>query len=64
MARISIFKAIGIASSMSKGTPVEAELEAEDGYLVYEIELSTGDDARTEVVIDAGNGSILKQERD
>ncbi len=64
MARISIFKAIEIASSRFKGTPVEAELEAEDGYLVYEVELLTGGGNITEVVIDAGNGSILKQERD
>lgn len=64
MAAISIFKAIEIASSRLKGTPVEAELGAKDGFLVYEVELSTGGDAITEVVIDAGNGNILKSEPD
>ena len=61
---IPILKAIEIASSGFKGRPVEAELEVEDGYLVYEVELSTGGGNRTEVLIDAGNGSILKNERE
>ena len=64
MTGISILKAIEIASSGFKGRPVEAELEVEDGYLVYEVELSTGGGNRTEVIIDAGNGSILKNERE
>ena len=62
MARIPILKAIEIASSRFKGTAVEAELEVEDGFLVYEVELSAGHHAVADVVIDAGNGNILKSE--
>jgi uncharacterized membrane protein YkoI len=39
------------------------ELGARNGFLVYEVELLTGGDAITEVVIDAGNGDILKSEQ-
>lgn len=34
----------------------ELSLEVEDGYLVYEVELTNG----TEMIIDAGNGDILQ----
>ena len=61
---IPILKAVEIASSGFKGRPVEAELEVEEGYLVYEVELSTGGGNRTEVIIDAGYGGILKNERE
>jgi uncharacterized membrane protein YkoI len=64
MAGISIFRAVEIALSGFKGTPVEAELEVRDGFLVYEVGLSTGGSAMTEVVIDAGNGSLLKSEQE
>lgn len=64
LAKISMERAVEIASASIPGTPIEAELEAEDGFLVYEIELSTGAHAKTEVTIDAGNGNILKQERE
>jgi uncharacterized membrane protein YkoI len=64
MAGISIFRAVEIALSRFRGTPVEAELGTRDGFLVYEVELSTGGDAITEVVIDAGNGNILKSEQE
>ncbi len=64
MARITILKAIDIATARFEGTALEAELETEDGYLVYEVGVSTADGAVMEIVIDAGNGSILKTEQE
>jgi hypothetical protein len=40
----------------------EGELEEEDGYLVYEIEL-VADEKEVDVVVDAGNGAVLRVER-
>jgi uncharacterized membrane protein YkoI len=42
---------------------VDAELEEEDGFLIYDIEL-THDRAEFDVVVDAGTGDILCSERD
>jgi len=56
LATISAEQAQTIASS--EGTPVIVELEAENGYLVYSVELENGD----EVSVDAGDGSILNIE--
>ena len=46
----------------------EAELDEEDGFLVYEVELLTDAEAsarqEVEVVVDAGDGSILRVERE
>ena len=64
MARIPILRAIDIASTRFKGMLLEAGLEADDGYLVYEVEVLTMDGAVREIVIDAGNGSILKSEQE
>ena len=64
MARITILKAIDIATARFEGTALEAELETEDGYLVYEVGVSTADGVVMEIVIDAGNGSILKTEQE
>lgn len=55
-AKISLEKAKTAALSQYPGTTVvKAELDNENGVLVYSIELSNG----TDVKVDAGNGSIL-----
>lgn len=41
----------------------EVELENEDGFLVYEVELVANGE-EMEVIIDAGDGSLLKSERE
>ena len=55
-AKISLEEAKTAALSQYSGTTVvKAELDNENGVLVYSIELSNG----TDVKVDAGNGSIL-----
>ncbi len=41
----------------------EVELEAENGFLVYEVELMTNGE-ELEVIIDAGDGAVLLTERE
>jgi uncharacterized membrane protein YkoI len=63
-ARISLERAIEIASRPDEGKTVEAELEVEDGYLVYDVVFVNPDGRSTEYVVDAGNGKILISEPD
>jgi hypothetical protein len=59
LAKISLQDAIGIASKESSGKIVEAVLEKETGFLVYEVEVLAADRSKKEFVIDAGTGKIL-----
>lgn len=45
-------------------TLLEAELEEEDGVLVYEVEILTPSGVVRELELDARNGKILKDEED
>lgn len=64
LAQISLEEAQAIAlREIPAGTITERELDDEDGYLVYEIELLQ-DGQEFEVLVDAGNGSVLEVERD
>ncbi|ARS49271.1 MULTISPECIES: PepSY domain-containing protein [Pseudomonadaceae] len=45
-------------------TLLEAELEEEDGILVYEVEILTLQGVVRELELDARNGNILKDEED
>ena len=45
-------------------TLLEAELEEEDGVLVYEVEILTAQGVVRELELDARNGNILKDEED
>jgi uncharacterized membrane protein YkoI len=40
------------------------ELEEEDGYLVYKVEIVGADKSIMELVIDAGNGIFLGMEKE
>lgn len=57
-ARITIGQAILIAESEVGGEAVEAELEDEDGRLVYDVDVNT-DEGKMEVFVDPENGAIL-----
>ena len=59
LAKISLTEAIETALSKHPGTAVEAELEDEDGYLVYEVEIRNSKGMLSEVTVDAGNGKVL-----
>lgn len=54
LAKITLEQAKQAAEAAIGGTASSVELEAEDGSLVYEVEIG-----QTEVVVDAGNGEIL-----
>ncbi len=64
MAKISFDQAIQKALAAVKGKVLEAELEEEDGFLVYEVEIVGQNRSVTEVMVDAGNGEILAMEQE
>ncbi len=64
LTKISLLKAVEIAAAEARGIPVEAELEIWKGFLVYEVELSTGKGRTIEILIDAGTGLVLGQEEE
>ncbi|WP_087972067.1 PepSY domain-containing protein [Oceanobacillus rekensis] len=53
-----------IALDRIPGTIEEVELDNEDGYIVYEVELQSEDDDEYEVIINAQTGDILEIESD
>ena len=61
MAKVSLVQAVEAAVKKNSGKAISAELEEEDGYLVYSVEIVTGD-GTVEVKVDAGNKQILKSE--
>lgn len=44
------------------GSMVETDLDDENGWVVYSVEVNGADGTVTEVVIDAGNGAVLAQQ--
>ena len=46
------------------GKVLKAELENEDGYLVYGVEIVMADRQIADVKVDAGSGRVLKVEAD
>jgi uncharacterized membrane protein YkoI len=57
-------EAISIALEEVPGLAVEAELESEGGFLLYEVEILTNDRNLVEVAVDPGNGSVLGLEEE
>ncbi|WP_236035062.1 PepSY domain-containing protein [Alkalihalobacterium elongatum] len=62
--RITVIEAIQIALNKVPGQVVEVELEIENGFLVYEIEIITPLGFKYEVEVDVYTGKILKVELD
>lgn len=60
LATVPVQTAINTAVSSQGGTLLRAELQNEDGFLVYNVELVSADKIVHEVKVDAGNGSILR----
>jgi len=60
MAKISMDSAIKAALKEVPGKVLRAELEDENGYLIYGIEIAKADHQIVDVKVDAGNGTILK----
>ena len=64
LARISAEDAARTATASMPGSSVrDNDLDEEDGYLVYEVEI-VKDHVEYDVIIDAGSGAILCTERD
>jgi len=64
MAKISLDSAVQAALHAVPGKVLKAELENENGYLVYGIEIAKADSQIADVKVDAGNGKVLKIESD
>lgn len=64
MAKISMGSAINAALKEVPGKAVRAELENEDGFLVYGVEIAKNDHQFADVQVDAGNGKVLKIDQD
>ena len=58
LAGVSMSQAVTTASSTHEGRLVGAELEVDDGRLVYEVEMMTSK-GEMEVLVDAGDGHIV-----
>ncbi len=64
LAELTLSEAISIALEEVPGLAVEAELESEGGFLLYEVEILTNDRNLVEVAVDPGNGSVLGLEEE
>ncbi len=64
MAKISLDSAMNAALQAVPGKVLRAGLENENSYLVYGVEIVKADRRVVDVKIDAGNGKVLKIDRD
>ena len=64
LAKISFQQATAAALKAVPGGVLKAELEVEDGNLMYSFEIVGADQTITEVEIDAGNGQVLGTEKE
>jgi len=64
LAKISFQQALAAALKAAPGGVLKAELEVEDGNLMYSFEIVGADQTITEVEIDAGNGQVLGTEKE
>jgi hypothetical protein len=64
LAKISFQQATAAALKAAPGGVLKAELEVEDGNLMYSFEIVGADKGITEVEIDAGNGQVLGTEKE
>ncbi|WP_406497465.1 PepSY domain-containing protein [Streptomyces sp. NBC_00846] len=58
-ARVTVGDAVAAAVGAVPGTVTEAELDDEDGGLVWEVDVYGSDRAWHDVTVDAGNGKVL-----
>jgi uncharacterized membrane protein YkoI len=64
MAKISLDSAVKVALTAVPGKILKVELENENGYLVYSVEVVKANRQISDVKIDAGDGRVLKIETD
>ena len=64
LAKVSFAAALNTALAAAPGAVIKAELEVEDGNLMYSFEIVGADHKIKEVEIDAGNGKVLDIDND
>ena len=64
MARITPDRAVQAALTAVHGRILKTELENEDGFLVYGVEVVTPSRTIMDVKVDAGSGKVLAMEQD
>ena len=64
LAKLTVQQAIDAAVSRQSGTVLRVELQNEDGFLVYNVEVASADKKVHEIKVDAGDGSILRIDTD
>jgi uncharacterized membrane protein YkoI len=64
LARISLDEAIQQALVAVPGQVLGVQLEEENGFLVYDIEVVNADRAVVDVTVDAGSGEVLTIDQD
>ena len=64
LAKIGFEEAMKAALAAAPGKIIKAELEVEDGNLLYSFEIVGANKSITEVEIDAGNGRVLGMDKE
>ena len=64
LAKITFTQALAAALARVPGGVIKAELEVEDGNLVYSFEIVNAQQKVAEVEVDAGNGQVLDVDED
>ncbi|WP_308195101.1 PepSY domain-containing protein [Microbacterium profundi] len=64
LATVTPEEATAAALAAVPGTAGDATLEDENGYVVYEVQVTAADGSVIEVKVDAGDASVLAQEAD
>lgn len=64
LAKVSPEEAMAKAKAQVPGAVTKLELDSERGYLVYEVDIVQEDNTKMEVLVDAGDGSILYEKKD
>ncbi|HDR14201.1 MAG TPA: hypothetical protein ENN79_01700 [Desulfobacteraceae bacterium] len=64
MAKISMEQAVQNALASVQGQVLKTELEDENGFLVYGVEVVSSDKSVVDVKVDAGTGKVLAMEKD
>jgi uncharacterized membrane protein YkoI len=64
MAKITRDQAVEKALATVQGQVLKTELENENGFLVYAVEVVTANKSIVDVKVDAGSGNVLAMDRD
>ena len=63
-AKITLTQAVGAAEAHATGKATKAELEGEQGTLVYQVEVVTADNKVFNIEVDASDGKVLSSKQD